>query len=181
MIEGERRGPYELDELVEAGVGPDTYVWCKGMDDWQKAEDVADICRFFRVRIFNLMHPAKISEPEVEPQPEDLQTQLSTASLEPVYDTSNPPFPTLFISILMTFFCFPITGLVAVYYSYKSRAAWAEAKAGESDKKNKMYDEGEREQLRRQAHDYARQARMWIGITFFLSFILYALISHKYF
>ena len=30
MIGGEQRGPYELTELSEAGVTPETYVWCKG-------------------------------------------------------------------------------------------------------------------------------------------------------
>lgn len=48
MIDGERRGPLELDQLVAAGVRPDTYVWCKGMDDWQQARYVADICRQMR-------------------------------------------------------------------------------------------------------------------------------------
>ncbi len=38
MIDGERRGPFGLDELADAGVRPDTYVWCKGMSDWEKAE-----------------------------------------------------------------------------------------------------------------------------------------------
>lgn len=47
----------ELPELVEAGLMPETYVWCKGMDDWKPASEVADICRFFRNRIFDLMHP----------------------------------------------------------------------------------------------------------------------------
>lgn len=41
MIDGERRGPFELSQLADAGVRPGTYVWCKGMDDWEKAEDVA--------------------------------------------------------------------------------------------------------------------------------------------
>ena len=45
MIGGEQRGPYELMELSEAGVTPETYVWCKGMADWQPASDVAEIGR----------------------------------------------------------------------------------------------------------------------------------------
>ena len=57
MIDGRKSGPYTLDELQEAGVTPETYVWCKGMDDWEKAADVADICRYYRQRLFNLMHP----------------------------------------------------------------------------------------------------------------------------
>lgn len=57
IINDTQVGPMELPELVEAGLMPETYVWCKGMDDWQQAREVADICRFFRNRIFDLMHP----------------------------------------------------------------------------------------------------------------------------
>ena len=51
MIEGRQYGPMTLDDMVKEGVRPDTYVWCKGMDDWRKASDVADICRYFRQRL----------------------------------------------------------------------------------------------------------------------------------
>lgn len=51
MIEGRQYGPMNLEDMVREGVRPDTYVWCKGMPDWQPAEDVADICRYFRQRL----------------------------------------------------------------------------------------------------------------------------------
>ncbi|MCM1489538.1 MAG: DUF4339 domain-containing protein [Muribaculum sp.] len=51
MIDGQQVGPMELENVAEAGVRPDTYVWCKGMPDWQKASEVPDICRFFRLRL----------------------------------------------------------------------------------------------------------------------------------
>lgn len=51
MIEGRQYGPMTLDEMVREGVRPDTYVWCKGMDDWTQAEEVPDICRYFRQRL----------------------------------------------------------------------------------------------------------------------------------
>ena len=173
MIDGERRGPFELDRLAEAGVGPDTYVWCKGMADWQKAEDVADICRYFRQHLSDIMHPPAPA-PVAELAPE-----------EPAYgafapDTSSPPAPTLFISIFMTLFCFPVTGLVAIYYSYKARVAWQESQRSETQNNRGLYSEAERENLRRLAHDYDRSARMWIGITFFLSLIFYAFVTHKF-
>ena len=57
IIEGEKQGPFELEQLAEAGVRPSTYVWCKGMADWEKAENVADICRMYRGRLYDLLHP----------------------------------------------------------------------------------------------------------------------------
>lgn len=199
MIEGERRGPFELEQLAEAGVRPDTYVWCKGMDDWEKAEDVADICRYYRQRIFDLMHTPKSTpsrpeqsefrSPENDPYeevPVRFRNMVRKSGIEPGPrieigpDTTRPPAPTLFISLFLTLFCFPITGLIAIYYSYKARAAWQESQRSENKNNQKLYNEEERENIRRQAHDYDRQARMWIGITFFLGMIFYAFISHKF-
>lgn len=53
MIDGEQKGPMNLEDLAEAGVRPDTYVWCKSLPDWMKASDVPDICRYFRLRLSN--------------------------------------------------------------------------------------------------------------------------------
>lgn len=183
MIDGERRGPYELNQLIEAGVHPDTYVWCKGMDDWEKAEDVADICRHFRQHIFDMMHPS------VRPAGSNLWPPKNTlVSNENPFDASDfqqdisrPPMPTLFLSIMMTLFCFPITGMVAVYYSYKARVMWQESVRSKSESSSPLYSWQERENLQRQAHDYGRKAKMWMGITFFLSLILYAFVGHHTF
>lgn len=177
MIDGERRGPFELDALADVGVRPDTYVWCKGMADWEKAEDVAEICRWYRQRIFGLMHPPRFPESNVVQTASN--ADLTAGGTMPA-DTSAPPPPTLFTAILMTLLCFPITGIVAVYYSYKARASWQESRRSDSPNSRPLYSEAERQQLRRQAHDYSRQAMMWIGITFFLSFILYAFLGHRF-
>ncbi len=32
----------------------------KGMSDWEQAADVADICRYYRQRIFDKLHPVPI-------------------------------------------------------------------------------------------------------------------------
>lgn len=199
MIGGERRGPFELSEFSEAGIGPDTYVWCKGMDDWQKAEDVADICRHFRRHISDILHPSAMPPAaDTAPAPTEELDPYESVPLrfrnavrktgeipgpprDMGPDISRAPAPTLFISLFMTLFCFPITGVVAVYYSYKARAAWQESQRSESDNSRPLYDDKERENLRRQAHDYDRQARMWIGITFFISLIFYAFITHRFF
>ncbi|MDE6381897.1 MAG: CD225/dispanin family protein, partial [Muribaculaceae bacterium] len=94
---------------------------------------------------------------------------------------SSPPAPTLFLSVMLTLFCFPVTGLVAIYYSYRSRVAWAESQRSESKSAKNLYSDQEREEYRRLAHDYERQAKMWIGITFFLGMILFALLGKKMF
>ena len=41
MVDGEKVGPFPLEEMADRGVGPDTYIWTKGMDDWEPAGDNA--------------------------------------------------------------------------------------------------------------------------------------------
>lgn len=65
MIDGRQYGPMELDEMVREGVRPDTYVWCKGMDDWTYASDVPDICRYFRQRLSGTL-PSQTSPGRLE-------------------------------------------------------------------------------------------------------------------
>lgn len=55
MIDGRQVGPIALEDIVEAGVRPDTYVWAKGMSDWAHASEVPDICRFFRLRLAGVL------------------------------------------------------------------------------------------------------------------------------
>lgn len=40
--EGVRQGPLPLEDLTSNDISPNTLVFCKGMENWQKAKDVAD-------------------------------------------------------------------------------------------------------------------------------------------
>ena len=184
MIDGERRGPFDLDALAEAGVGPDTYVWTKGMSDWEHARDVADICRYYRQRIFDKMHPTPVpvAEPEPEPEPEQQQAvgfgyPFPMPPDEADYAT-EPPMSLLAVSIILTLLCFPPTGFVAIYYAVMSRKAWDHTVKSESKSSKELYTPEERKKYRRTAYDAARNAKMWAGITFFLGFILYAFLMN---
>ena len=45
----QRQGPIPEEELCNYDILPTTYVWCKGMDGWQKAESVpglTDVIKF---------------------------------------------------------------------------------------------------------------------------------------
>ncbi|MDE5791623.1 MAG: GYF domain-containing protein [Muribaculaceae bacterium] len=196
MIDGTRRGPYTLEELHSAGVTPDTYVWCKGMADWEKAEEVADICRFYRQRIFNLMHPSASSTEVTEeapvngPDDEDpyanfpLQFRgfLRQAGADPEIkeqepDTSYRPTSLIPLSVTLLVLCCPITGFIALYYAIMSRRAWNEAHRSTQDHTKELYTDSERQAFSRKAHEYARLARMWCGITFFFGFFMAAIVS----
>ena len=181
MIDGEQKGPFLLEELPGAGVRPSTYIWCKGMDNWQKAEENADVCRLFRNHLYDIMHPgdpssvADIQTPndrwKIQPdRPKDphasrFDSFLQQAGEDPLptldeidarRDKSTPPVSMVGYAWLVTFLCFPPTGIVALIYAYKSVNTW---KKGDSES----------------AHEYSRKAKMWTGITFFIGLIGYGL------
>ena len=177
MIDGEQKGPYELEELPAAGLRPSTYVWCKGMSDWEKAEDVPDICRLYRKLLYDIMQPVipaeSIPEDNVpDNYPADNPPQAPTRFDKYLKDSGQPPLPTIEeidsredtsvpppssvgYAWLVTLLFFPPTGIIALVFSYKSKSAW---KAGE----HKL------------AYDYNRAAKMWTGISLFMGLILYA-------
>lgn len=115
MVDDRQVGPYTLDELMEAGIGPDTYVWCKGMADWERADDNADICRYYRQRLSRLQHPQPATPVtpaagEAEPQEEGMvYPDLSELPDLAAHDPTVPPPPGLMAAaIAVTVLCFPL-------------------------------------------------------------------------
>ncbi|MDE6007903.1 MAG: CD225/dispanin family protein [Muribaculaceae bacterium] len=176
MIDGERKGPIPLEELPAAGVRPSTYVWTAGMEDWEKAEDVADICRLFRVRLHDLMHPSSVAAeqareiPAVKPAPAQqsagslnrFMSDVDLPTLEEIdarENHDNPPANVLPLAILVTLLFCPILGVIGVYYSLQSKKSW---KKGE----------------KQEAYDNCRSAKMWTGLGFFIGIIAYAFVIH---
>lgn len=184
MIDGERKGPFTLEELPEAGVRPSTYIWTKGMADWQKAEENADVCRLFRNHLYDKMHPAE--QPSVAAAPEEGQSDdrwkikpdepkgplpsrfdgfLQQAGEDPLptleeiesrQDKTMPPVSMIGYAWLVTIFCCLPTGIVALVFAYRTKSAWS---AGKKDL----------------AFEYSRKAKMWTGISLCLGIIGYGL------
>ena len=175
-IKGEQRGPFPLDQLPQEGVRPSTYVWCDGMDNWEKAEDVAEICRLFRNRIHTLMHPGSVIAEQQRRAEADIPLKASAESspsrydhhlpegeqlpsieeIEAREDHSHPPTP-MIAAAIVGLILLPPAGAVGLFYALKSRKMW---RKGEKDN----------------AHELTRSAKMWSGIAFFLGMILLAFI-----
>jgi len=51
MLQGKQTGPLTRPELEvranEGELGPRTYIWCEGMDSWQRAKDVLELVEMF--------------------------------------------------------------------------------------------------------------------------------------
>lgn len=171
MINGEQRGPFALNELIGAGVTPDTYVWCKEMTGWEKAEDVADVCRYFRQHLTGgAPEDIPVETPEVEeimnetPSPRsfgELRGTSSDSSGQPNFLEDNEPLEQkpgglMLIAILSALLCFLPTGIAAIYFAWRVEKEW---------QKGDM----------KACKENVRRAKMLIGITFFIGFIIMAL------
>lgn len=176
IINDKQVGPFSLEEMPAAGITPDTYVWCKDMDDWKQAREVADICRFYRNRLFDQAHPSLVEKIPVavpaegeswedpyanvplkfrrqiqKADPKDVD--LESFSAKPDYSREPDtwwPFP----MILSLIFFLPL-GLLAISQMRKSQKAWKEGHAED-------------------AHEFARRGKMAAGLSFSLGLILIA-------
>lgn len=182
-IDGRQAGPLSLTELVEAGVRPSTYVWAKNMSDWQRAGDVPEVCRAMR-RYLSGFDPetgelvtkdagadgasAKQAEAGSYPAPGMMGLRgIGESGRTPDY--SEPPQGvSVIMAVLATILCFPLTGLVAIWYALKTRTDWNRS-LEEHLKRDKA------EALRRKAHEDARIYRIMIGITFSLGLMMIGL------
>ena len=190
MIDGEQKGPFSLEELPGAGVRPSTYIWTKGMDDWQKAEDNADVCRLFRNHLYDIMHPGygEVQSFGGIGQSEDkVQNDLDRWKVKP--DEPKGPYPTRFDKYLQENGEDPLPTLeeiesqkdvstppvsmigyawLVTVFCFFPTGIVALIYAYESKKAWKNGDD-------KNAHELNRKAKMWTGVTFFIGIIGYGL------
>lgn len=179
-INKENIGPLSLTALIESGIRPSTYIWYKGLDDWIKAEEDPEVCRAIR-RYLAGLDPLTGGEISAEPTAEEQRNELVRIHRESASrgffgirgipennieaDISLKPNVSIIMAILATLLCFPITGLIAIFFAMRSKAYW---KMGEAEGVN-----GEqRINYHRLSHNDARLYRMMMGITFFLALIV---------
>lgn len=188
-------GPLTLPELLKAGLRPENFVWCKGMADWQRAEDQPDICRAMRRVLAGLDpetgkdlravasdagasgSPAKF-DPTRPPQTRQEMTEYLREAFEEAERNSRPDYSyppagvSVVMAVAMTLLCFPFTGIVAIYYAYRCKSQWGRSLRTD-------LSESEREECRRRSHDAARIYRMMVGITFCIGVIMVGMTLSK--
>ena len=42
-VNNQPQGPFEINELSQKGITPDTLLWCEGMNNWLPAKDIAEV------------------------------------------------------------------------------------------------------------------------------------------
>lgn len=176
-IDRKQTGPLSLTELVEAGVRPSTYVWCKGMADWQRAEDVPEICRAMRRVLAGCDpatgRPAGISDPDAESGMEKVPREvLERITFHSLTDSpferdcsQQPRGVSIVLAVILTILCFAPTGVMAIFFAYKTRADWNQSLSPELSQDEVRF-------WQRKAHNDARLYRMMIGITICMSMFI---------
>ena len=97
---GQQQGPVAANELPNYGVTRNIYVWKQGMSNWQMAGSIPELSDIF---------PPSVTPIVNHPYPPQLRR----------------PDNLMVWSILVTFFCFLPTGIVAIIYSNKVDSLWA--------------------------------------------------------
>lgn len=178
-IDRQTQGPYTLTQLVEMQIRPSTYVWCKGMDDWEKAEDVADICRAMRCTLAGLPIPGEADADGMTLDKRQDNTQAADNAVLPFGGFRSIPEPpqqtpdynikpkgiSIFMALLLTIFFFPPTGLIAIWYAYSFKHLWL---SSEDD----SISADARHRLRVKAYEKARVYRIMSLLTVCIFFIL---------
>ena len=184
-INKENVGPLSLSQLVEAGVRPSTYIWHKGLSEWQRADDDPDVCRAIRRHLAGLdpetgnplytPATAEKNTPTPEEQLKAMQEAAANGFLglhalpEPPENTDyfshKPTGVSVMIAIIATIVCFPFTGIAAIYFALRCSTHWKMSE-------NPEISEEDRKKLQIKAHADARLYRMMIGITFCLGMIM---------
>ena len=122
-IDGTQHGPFQMEELVKAGITPDTYVWREGLEDWIMAKELDELAILFtepetaQNDFGNVPLPGTATPPAIPSQP------LYVVSSQPF----TPPCPptNLVWAIIVTVLCCQIFGIVAIIYATQVKTKYA--------------------------------------------------------
>lgn len=121
-------GPFDLNQLREMNITPETLVWNQSMPDWQRADQVEEL----RTQLLGLPNGGASVVPPVNPQGE--RNQYGPAMPQNPYgaqphpysqglnaDNGLPPCPPdyLAFAIIVTLFCCLPFGIVSIVYAAK--------------------------------------------------------------
>lgn len=150
----QQAGPVEIPELMAAGLRPDTMVWCEGMANWTRADNVPELAKEL------VAAPAAPTIPGVQPPATDNNDNTGYTTEDSSEMKPAKPANMLWLCILTTACCCMPLGIVSIIYATKVDSA---------------YNVGNYQE----AEDNAKKARLFaiIGaVAGFIGIILYTII-----
>lgn len=136
---GQQAGPIPVEKFSTCGIMKETWVWCEGMDEWKKAEEVEELKHLFVVAT----PPPPPGQPVTPQPPYQPGGNSFGASAAP---TDQCPNNYLVWTILTTILCCWPLGIPAIVYATKVEKLW---NAGD----------------RAGAQNASEQAKMWCFIS----------------
>ena len=131
---GVQSGPFTMEELAARGpLSRNTYVWFKGMADWQRIDEVPELAAMMQpleaaeaeaeteatVAEAAALPPDMPPVPELPPQPQNAQppqyAPMPQYAQQPAMVPKRPPH-NLFWSVVAVIFCCSIPAIVAIVY-----------------------------------------------------------------
>ena len=114
IINGEKSGPFTIDQLTTQQVTPQTPVWTEGMSDWVSAQQIAELSSLFASHA----PTPEASQPTATPQAPAYNAAPSYGNPQPQAPNTQVVPPNYLVwSILVTLFCCIPGGVVAIVYS----------------------------------------------------------------
>ena len=83
ISDGAQKGPYSFDQLRMIGLGPDTFVWTPGMEDWKRAGEIPQLSSLFGLSAEEESAFGSYARPQ-EPEP------YQPSSMPPIRETMIP-------------------------------------------------------------------------------------------
>lgn len=144
-VNNQPQGPFEISELSQMCITPDTLLWCEGMNNWHPAKEIAEI----NSALFNPAIPPIYNAQKFNSQQQGTPTPPTTHSTPPIMPK---PKTWLVESILCTVFCCQIFGIIAIIMSALAESAWSRKDYAETEAK-------------------AKQARTWVLVSFIIGIL----------
>lgn len=114
VINGEKSGPFTIDQLATQQLTPETPVWTEGMSDWMPVQQVAELSSLFAPQTSG----PEMAQPTVPPQAPAYNAAPSYGNTQPQTPNGQVMPPNYLVwSILVTLLCCLPGGIVAIVYS----------------------------------------------------------------
>lgn len=114
IINGEKSGPFTIDQLATQPLTSETPVWTEGMSDWMPAQQVAELSSLFAPQT----PEPEMAQPTVPPQAPVHNAAPSYGNPQPQAPNGQVMPPNYLVwSILVTLLCCLPGGIVAIVYS----------------------------------------------------------------
>ncbi|MDR1859971.1 MAG: CD225/dispanin family protein [Bacteroidales bacterium] len=117
-VDGQRQGPFSIDDLRGLGISEETLVWHKGWENWQKAGDTPELAPLFRAAPPPVPGSGHIKAPQVTVS---YQTSPQPANYNGQYMKKPNNY---IVWAIITLVISPLCGIIALVHAGRVNRRW---------------------------------------------------------